>query len=208
MSGRLAAIAPLAGAIALGGCVTASQTNPSRTATEQMLVAHAAERAAKAFKLPFRPGTRIYMVPANFRGEGGDYAIAALRAAFAQQAMILANRPEEADVVVEVRIAALSIDETNRMVGIPAVTLPNMASLSIFNFPELAVYARRDRTGVAEILAFAYDAKTGAPLAVDDHVSGFTRIRAHKALMVFSWGKREVRPGDAGLGDEAWWKVW
>lgn len=195
-------------ALALGGCVTATQTNPSRTATEQMLIAHAAEQAAKQFKLPFKPGTRIYLLAANFRGEGGDYAVSALRASFGQQKMVLASRPEEAEIIVEVRMAALSIDETNRMVGIPAVTLPNMTSLSIINFPELTVYARRDRTGVAEFLAFAYDARTGAPISVDDHVSGFTQIRAHKALMVFSWGKRQVRPGDPALGDDAWWKVW
>lgn len=197
-----------AAALALCGCVTATQTNPSRTATEQMLVAHAAEQAAAQFKLPFEPGTRIYLLAANFRGEGGDYAVSALRASFGRQKMVLVSRPEDAEIIIEVRMAALSIDETNRMVGMPAVTLPNMASLSIINFPELAVYARRDRTGVAEFLAFAYDARTGAPIAVDDHVSGFTRIRAHKALMVFSWGRRQVRPGDPALTDEAWWKVW
>lgn len=197
-----------AAALALCGCVTATQTNPSRTATEQMLVAHAAEQAAAQFKLPFEPGTRIYLLAANFRGEGGDYAVSALRASFGRQKMVLVNRPEDAEIIIEVRMAALSIDETNHMVGMPAVTLPNMASLSIINFPELAVYARRDRTGVAEFLAFAYDARTGAPITVDDHVSGFTRIRAHKALMVFSWGRRQVRPGDPALTDAAWWKVW
>lgn len=208
MSGRLAGTGAALLALVLGGCVTAAQTNPSRTATEQMLIAHAAEQAAKQFKLPFKPGTKIHLLAANFRGEGGDYALSALRASFAAQKMVLTARPEDAEVVVEMRMAALSIDETNRMVGIPAVTLPNMASLSIINFPELTVYARRDRTGVAEFLAFAYDARTGAPIAVDDHVSGFTQIRAHKALMVFSWGKRQVRPGDPALGDDAWWKVW
>ncbi|MFN3522928.1 MAG: DUF6655 family protein [Phenylobacterium sp.] len=200
--------AAFAAVLLLAGCATATQTTPGRTATEQLLVAHAAEQAAKKIEIPLPAGSRVFVLPAGFGGEEGQYAISALRSTLANRGYALAQKPEEADVVLEVRKAALSIDEMSHLIGIPSVTLPNIAALSAFTVPELSLYARRDRSGVAEFLLFAYDAKSGKPLHVQDRVVGATMIRAHKALLVFSWGKQEVRPGDPALGSEPWWKVW
>ncbi|WP_374570570.1 DUF6655 family protein [Phenylobacterium sp.] len=197
-----------AAALALSACATATQTTPPRTATEQLLISHAAEQAAKKLDIPLKPGTRVFLRPAGFTGSEGDYAVSALRAALSARGMALPPRPEDADVVLEVREAALSIDEMNRLVGVPSVTLPNISTLGLFTIPELPLYARRDRTGIAEFLLFAYDAKTGAPLHMADRVEGATMIRAHKAFIVFSWGKQEVRPGDPALESAPWWKVW
>lgn len=199
----------LAGAaLVLAGCATATQTTPGRTATEQLLISHAAEQAANKLNIPLPQGTRVFLKPAGFGGEDGEYAVSALRAAMSAHGLALAQKPDDADVVIEVRKAAMSIDEMNRMIGIPAVTLPNIASLTSFTVPELAVYSRKDRTGIAEFLLFAYDAKSGKPMDIQRQVSGATMIRAHKALLVFSWGKLEVRPGDSALTTEPWWKVW
>jgi hypothetical protein len=192
----------------LAGCATATQTAPGRTATEQLLIARAAEQAAGKLEFPLPPGSRVMLRPAGFGGEEGEYAVSALRSALASKGHPLALRPEDAEIVVEVRKAALSIDEMNHLVGIPSVTLPNIAALSIFTVPEISLYSRRDRTGVAEFLLFAYDARTGRPLEVQDRVAATTMIRAHKALLVFSWGKQDVRPGDPTLGAGPWWKVW
>lgn len=194
--------------LALAGCATATQTTPGRTATEQLLISHAAEQAARKLDIPLAPGTRVFLKPAGFGGEEGEYAVSALRSALSAHGLALALRPDDAEVVIEVREAALSIDEMNRLVGIPSVSLPNIASLSIITVPELSLYARKDRTGIAEFLLFAYDARTGRPLDIQDRVAGATMIRAHKAMLVFSWGKQEVRPGDPALSAEPWWKVW
>lgn len=202
------ALAPGLSALALAGCATATQTTPGRTATEQLLISHAAEQAANKLNIPLPPGTRVFLKPAGFGGEDGEYAVSALRASLSAHRMALALRPDDADVVIEVRKAAMSIDEMNRLIGIPAVTLPNVAALSSFTVPEIAIYSRKDRTGIAEFLLFAYDAKTGKPLDIQRQVEGATMIRAHKAMLVFSWGKLEVRPGDPALLTEPWWKVW
>ena len=192
----------------LAACATATMTTPSRTASEQLLLSHAAEQAAGRFKLPFPRGTAVFLDAANFKGEGSEYALSAVRAAFSRQGMVLAQTREAAQTVVELRMGAMSLDQMNWLVGLPAMSLPVLSSWSTFSTPELSLYSRKDRSAVAEISAFAYDAKTGAPVAIPDHAAGTTEVRSHKLLMVFSWGKQEVRPGDEALQGGPWWKVW
>ena len=199
----------LAAGLWLGGCATAVETRPYRTATEQLLVSHAAEKAAASFVMAIKQGTPVFLDTINFRGEGAEYAASAIRQALLSQGAILARDRSEAEVVVEVRLGALSVDQMQRVLGVPSLTLPNAANYSTFTIPELSIYSRTDRTGVAEFSAFAYNAKTGAPIAVVGRMAGKTQIRSHKLFMVMSWGQQEVRPGDPHLNTGgAWWKPW
>lgn len=203
--------AALAGlSLHLVGCATATETQPYRTATEQLLVTEAADAAAKQLKLPIPPGRRVYLDTVNFKGEGSDYAISALREALVRQGVVLALDRHACDVVLEVRLGALSIDQMNRVLGVPTLTLPIItASLTTVTIPELSVYSRRDRTGVAEFLAFAYDAQTGKEIGAPIRLVGETQLRSHKLMMVMSWGQQELRPTKpAPTAPEEWWRVW
>lgn len=195
-------------ASALGGCASAVETRPFRTATEQLLVAHAAENAAERFSITITPGARVFLNTVNFTGEGAAYAASAIREALLHRGAVLTDDKAQADVVVEVRLGALSLDQMQRVLGVPALTLPIAPNLTTVTIPELSVYSRRDRTGVAEFSAFAYDARTGRPIAVAGRIAGATTIRSHTLLMVFPWGQKEVRPGDRSLGPKPWWKAW
>lgn len=192
----------------LTACATATETHPTRTATEQLLVSRAVERAAAQFSLALPGDARVFLDTTAFRGEGADYAASAVREALLAQGNPITTSRADADVVVEVRLGALSIDKTQRVVGIPRLTLPVTASLSTVTVPELSAYARRDRTGVAEFSAFAYEAKTGRPIPLGARFSGTAKIRSHTMFMVFSWGALEVRPGEASVQADQWWKLW
>ncbi|MFN3514771.1 MAG: DUF6655 family protein [Phenylobacterium sp.] len=192
----------------LAACATATETHPSRTATEQLLISRAAERAAQQFALALDPDARVFVDTSTFRGEGADYASSAIREALLARGNRITLARSEADVIVELRLGALSIDKMQRVVGIPRLTLPVTQTLSTVTIPELSVYSRRDRTGVAEFSAFAYEAATGRPIALGGRMSGTAKIRSHTMLMIFSWGKQEVRPGDADVSADEWWKVW
>lgn len=208
MSFKLTGLAAVvASAAVLAGCATSQETNPARTATEQLLISHAAERAAQQFTLALPPGVRVFFDTTYFQGEGSDYAISALRETVLKQGRFLAPSRGEADVIVELRMGALSLDRMNRVLGIPRLTVPVSAALNTATIPELSLYSRRDSQGVAEFSAFAYDAKTGAPIAVGGRFAGGTRIRSHTLFMIFSWGQRQVRPGDPHLDPEPWWNV-
>ena len=202
---RTAAV--LISAAGLASCATSQETNPSRTATEQLLISHAAERAAQQFTLALPAGARVFFDTTYFQGEGSDYAISALRETVLKQGRPLSPSREQSDVVVELRMGALSLDRMNRVLGIPRLTVPVSSDLNTATIPELSLYSRRDSQGVAEFSAFAYDSKTGAPVALGGRFSGGTRIRSHTLFMIFSWGQRQVRPGDPHLDPDPWWDV-
>lgn len=198
----------LASLVMVGACATASETSPARTATEQLLVTHAAERAASQFSLALPPGARVFLDTAYFRGEGSEYAISAIREALIARGHPFATTRESSEVVVEIRLGALSIDNMQRIVGIPRLTLPITSTFTTVTIPELSAYSRRDRTGVAEFSAFAYDTKTGKPIALGARVAGTAKIRSHTLMMVLPLGQQEVRPGDPAVESDDWWKVW
>lgn len=192
----------------LAACATATETHPTRTATEQLLVSRAVERAAAQFSLALPADARVFLDSSAFRGEGADYAASAVREALLAQGNAISTSRADADIVVEVRLGALSIDKTQRVVGIPRLTLPISSNFTNVTVPELSAYSRRDRTGVAEFSAFAYEADTGRPIALGARFSGTAKIRSHTMFMVFSWGALEVRPDDASVQADEWWKLW
>ena len=192
----------------LAACASANETAPARTATEQLLVAHAAERAASEFSLALPADARVFLDTSNFRGEGSEYAASAVREALVSRGNRLSPTKADSDIVVEIRLGALSIDKMQRVVGIPRLTLPISSNLTNATIPELSDYSRRDRTGVAEFSAIAYDTHSGRPIALGARMAGTAKIRSHTLFMVFSWGQQEVRPGDASVASDQWWKVW
>lgn len=198
---RLLALAAIAGCALLAACASTTETNPSRTATEQMLVAGAADLAVQGLTLPVPPGARVYVDDAFFRAENAAYAVSAIRGALSEAGYALANSRDQADVIFEIRAGALSLDQMRRVFGVPDMRIPINDSFNIVSLPEMSVYSRRDRVGVAEFSGFVYDARTGAPLGVVDTMTGEFRLRSHKLLMIFSWGQQRLEPGVRDPGD-------
>jgi hypothetical protein len=192
----------------LAACATAVQTRPGRTATEQLLVAHAAERAASDFRIEAPEGSLVFLDTVNFTGEWAPYAASALRQRILNSGLRLSPGRAEADLIVEVRMGALSIDQMSRVLGVPALTLPTGNNYSTFSVPELSLYSQAERSGVAEFSIFAYEARTGVAVPVIHRISGQTQMRSHKFLMVMTWGQQAVKPGDPTLDAEPWWKPW
>ena len=193
--------AVLAFAALTAACASTSETYPSRTSTEQLLVARAADRAVEGLKLPVPVGTRIFVDDAFFRAENAPYAVSSIRNALSEAGYALANDRGNADAVFELRAGALSLEQMRRVVGLPPLAVPINENLNVVSIPELSLYSRRDRVGVAEFSGFLYDGKTGAPLGAVTPMIGEYRIRSHKVLMVIAWGQQSVEPGEAEPGD-------
>ncbi len=195
-------------ALALGGallglaaCASTSETYPGRTATEQLLMARAADLAVEGLRLPVADGARVFVENRYLQGEGSAYATSAIRGALSEAGYALADDKASADAVFELRAGALSIEQMRRVVGLPPLALPINESLNVVSIPELSVYSRRDRVGVAEFSGFVYDARTGAPLGAVTPMIGEYRIRSHKMLMMVTWGQQSARPGELDPGD-------
>lgn len=188
-------------ALALSACASTTETNPGRTATEQLLVARATDEAVEDLVLPVPPGTRIYVDDTYFRAESAPYAVSAIREAVATAGYPLARTRDEADAIFEIRAGALSMEQMRRVFGIPAVRIPINDTFNVVSLPELSVYSRRDRVGVAEFSGFVYDAKTGRALGAVTPMTGRFRIRSHQMFMIFAWGQQRLEPGDRNPGD-------
>lgn len=184
-------------ALVLGACASAAETTPARTATEQLLVTRAADAAAADFAMALPPGAAVFLEVSNARGEGADYAASGLREAVLRSGARIAPGRAQADVVVEVRLGALSIDKMHRVMGIPRLTVPVSPAFTTVTVPELSAYSRTVRKGVAEYNLFAYEAATGRPIALGGRMGGAARIRSHTLFMIFSWGERELQPQES-----------
>ncbi len=195
---RLAAASAV---LMLAACASTSETNPSRTATEQLLLARAADRAVEGLSLPLPQGSRVFVDAAYFQAEHAAYAVSAVRAALSSAGYALAPAKAEADAVFELRAGALSLEQMRRVFGLPDMRVPINDSFNVVSVPELSLYSRRDRVGVAEFSGFLYDPASGAPLGAVAPMTGEFRLRSHKLLMIVTWGQQSIEPGQREPGD-------
>ena len=197
---RRIALPSLAATLLLSACASTTETNPARTATEQLLLARASDRAVEGLTLPLPAGASIFVDDAYFQGEGTRYAVSAVRAAISDAGFRLARSKDSADAVFEIRAGALGLEQMRRIFGIPEMRIPINDTFNVVSLPELSVYSRRDRVGGAEFSAFLYEAKTGAPLGALVPMIGAYRIRSHKAMMMITWGQQQAQPGQRDPG--------
>lgn len=200
MTARTAALLTVA-AVVLSACASTTESNTGRTATEQLLLARASDRAVEGLVLPLPTGASVFIDDAYFQGEGTRYAVSAIRGAISDAGFSLARNKDEANAVFEIRAGALSLEQMRRVFGLPDMRVPINESFNVVSIPELSVYSRRDRIGVAEFSGFLYEPRTGAPLGAVLPMTGSFRIRSHKVLMIVSWGQQTVDPGEREPGD-------
>ena len=105
--------------LALFGCTTERQTDPARTATEQLLISTAADRAANKLALQIPRNSQVFVDAADFEGVDSKYAIAAIRAHLIENGAKLVDDRAKADTIVEIRAGALSVNQDQMLVGIP-----------------------------------------------------------------------------------------
>jgi hypothetical protein len=171
------------------------ETSPPRTATEQLLVSTAADEAAAQISLPVAKGTSVFVDATNFDGVDGKYAIAAIREQLLKQGARMAPERPRAEVIVEIRAAALSTDEEEFLVGIPKFNIPVPLAGPVTT-PEFALFKRGEKRGVAKFIATAYKADTGEFIASSDPQFGFSHKREWKVLFIFSWGRDNLLPDE------------
>lgn len=188
----------LAAAFLLAGCTTERRSAPSRTATEQLLISAAADRAAQNLSLEIPAGTPVFVDATYFEGTDSKYAVAAIRDRLLRRGARLVEKRGEADMVVELRSGALSIDENALIVGIPKMDVPIPLAGSL-GLPEIAIFKRDRREGVAKFAATGYDAKTGALISSSASDFGFSQQTEFAALFVLSWSTSDVMPEDGSI---------
>jgi hypothetical protein len=179
---------------ALSACTTTAQSNPARTATEQMLISSAAERAAQQLTLQLPPDSRVFVDNTNFEGTDSKYAIAAIRTDMLLEGMHLVDDKKNADVIIETRAGALSTDRNTFLIGIPSFAVPVPFASSPLTLPEIALWGTDDQKGVAKFAITGVDAKNGTLVAAQEPQYGFAHNIKKTLLIFISWGEDDAQP--------------
>jgi hypothetical protein len=187
----------VAAAFAASACTTSRETSPPRTATEQLLISTAAERAAERIALPIQAGAKVFVDPTNFDGIDAKYAIAAIRDHLLRKGANLVAERGHAEVIVEIRAGALAVDEHKTLVGIPRFDVP-VPLAGAFTVPEIALFKRSERRGVAKFVATGYRASDGGFVGASDPEYGFAHKKDWVVLLFVSWTTDDVLPEGAG----------
>lgn len=185
----------LAVAFVISACTSERRSAPSRTASEQMMISAAADRAAQNLSIAIPHGTPVFVDTTYFDGTDSKYAIGAIRDRLLRRGARLVNTRDAAEMVVEIRSGALSIDENALVVGIPQMEVPVPLAGS-FAFPEIALFKRERRQGVAKFAATGYDAETGALISSSASDFGFSQQTQWNALFFLSWTTDDVMPDE------------
>src|SRR5262249_54668605 len=120
----LTAAVLLAVPAALAACSLYRDTEPPRTATEQLLISSAADRMGINLGSNMQPGTKVFVDPSLVEGLDTKYTIGVIRDRLMKAGGRMVAKKEDADIVVEPRIGAQSIDQDGVLVGIPSFSVP------------------------------------------------------------------------------------
>jgi hypothetical protein len=177
----------------LAACSSMRESEPERTATEQLLFSTAAERAADklAFNIPL--GTKVFVDASYVEGVDSKYLISALRDRILRRGGELVASRDAADIVIEPRVGAISLDRKKTLFGIPDYGIPIPLAGEV-NTPEIALFKRDKRQGVIKVAATNYNAKTGKLIESLEPVYGFSHRTEWAALVLFNWESNDLVP--------------
>ena len=150
----------MAAVLAAGGCTQTTLTAPQRSATEQLLLSTAADRAIGSTNLALFSGKKVFVDGSYFDSYDGKYALGTIRDALSRSGAMLVGNVTNSDLVVEARSGALSIDAADMLIGVPSagVPVPLAGTVSI---PELAFYKSQKQFSLAKFALLAYETKGG-----------------------------------------------
>jgi hypothetical protein len=193
---RAIAIACLTALLA-GGCTTSRETEPARTATEQLLISNAADRAAAHLNFNLPGGAKVFVDATNFEGTDAKYAIGAVRNQLLRHGAALVPERKDAEAVVEVRAGALSIDKHQTLIGIPQFNIPIPLAGSGFTFPEIALFKVDQRRAIAKFAAVGYGAKDGKHIESVTPQYGVSHKTQWTVLLFINWSRTDAIPREA-----------
>lgn len=146
---------------AAAGCGTTKWSDTSRTATEQLLLSTAVDRAID--NIDFKPlaDKYVFLDPQYLDCVDNKYVLSTLRQHMLAEGCVLMPEPGSADIVVEVRAGAVGTDHHDVLLGVPAISVPAGGLAGVPSIPEIPFAKTTAQKGVAKIACFAYNRETG-----------------------------------------------
>ena len=184
----------------LAGCAAERATSPARTATEELLISSAADRAAEKLAEQIPVGLKVLLGTTSVASVDERYATAAIRDRFMRRGVILVDDKASADMVIEVRTGALSTDERSVSLGTPQIQLPAVPGVASTGIPvpSLSVFRRNQTKATAKFEAIGYDPKTGELVVATEPQYGHSEKIDWTLLFLLSWTRSDyLKTGSA-----------
>ena len=157
--------------VAACGCATVKQSDTARTGIEQLLISSAVDESLD--KVDFAPiaGAQVYLKTDYLDCVDKNYVIVGLHSRLLAEGCTIADKPDDAEVLLTIASGGVGTDRTDMAVGTPEIPLGLMGSL-----PKLTVFERKRAMGTAKLRVVATDAQSrevvldqGYTLARSDH---------------------------------------
>ncbi len=169
----------------LGGCVTRKTTDTPRSATEQLLLSTATDRALHSANLMLFANRKVFLDATYFDSYDSKYVLGAIRDALSRAGALLQDTAATADIIIEARSGALATDNSATFFGIPnlAVPIPLAGSVGI---PEVPFYKVEHQHSVAKIALFAFAKTSREHIYSSGSLAGKSRDSRYQLLFI-SW---------------------
>lgn len=148
------------------GCGTTRWSDTQRTATEQLLISNAIDKAISEFDFTVLAGREVFFDASFLKGVTDEnYIVSSLRQHLLASGCVLREQREEAEFVVEARSGAVGTDRSDVLFGVPAVSVPSVPGMPLPSaIPELPLAKSTNQKAVAKLAVFAYNRETGRPV--------------------------------------------
>jgi len=186
------------------GCGTTKWSDTARTATEQLLISDAIDRAVSGLDLRALAGKKVYLDDAPVKQVTDNaYLISAVRQHVLASGAILRDKREEAEYILEIRAGVVGTDRNDLLFGIPATNLPTVPTVATVpsQIPEIAFAKKTDQRAVAKISLFAYNRETGRPVWQSGAVPVESQTKALWVLGAGPFQRGTIHRGTTFAGD-------
>lgn len=183
----------LAAVLAAGfsGCVQTRQSEPKRTAVEELLISRAADHALSTADFAGLKDKKVFLEEEYYESNDRHYVLGAIRDFMSLAGALLVDDKKAADIIVEARSGALSIDSGNSLVGFPEMPIP-IPFAGTFRTPEVPFYKSERQYSVAKLALLAYDAKTRKHVFSTGTLDGHSHHHYYKFFGFINWTSTEL----------------
>lgn len=137
------------------GCSSMKKSDTARTGREQILISNAVDQSLSKCDFSGFRGSKVFVEEKYLESVDKGYLVSSIHHRLMLNGATIAAKPEEADMVMELRSGGIGTDNADSYIGIPEIVLPGMLTL-----PEVRLWQKTRQSALAKIGILAYETKT------------------------------------------------
>ena len=174
-------------AVTCSGCASTRLTDTARSGMEQLLVSNAIDASLDKIDFESLSGGALFVDEKYLESTDKKYVVGSVRQRAFEAGCRLVDKPDEADIVLEIHSGAVGTDRSESFVGMPSISVPGLIPVQL---PEIKLISQTTQYGTAKLGVVAYDAKTKQALSS----GGLTRARSDNT----NWTVLGIGPFNSG----------